>query len=247
MKDFPRDKIDQIKAEIDRCLKLPGVEPIAAFDADGTLWSCDMGEGLFKYQIKKKLLPHLPPDPWEYYLKWHTDAPTDAFLWLAQINESLPLATVQGWAKEAVCEMGEVPVFTAVKEIMDHLHAHKVQTFIVTASIKWAVEPAAELYGIPKERVIGISTKVVDGIVTREKGGPITWREGKVEGLMLATGGKKPFFCAGNTKGDLPLLECSSHLRLVMASAKEDEVNFKTEREMIELAKSRGWFFHSFV
>ena len=246
MNSLSKSQWNSFLGDIDKALDA-GATPIAAFDADGTLWSCDMGEGLFKYQIKHGLLPQLPKDAWDFYAKWHHDEPLAAFLWLAQINAGVSLDVVRQWAKEAVEEMESVPLFEEVQALLIELRKRKVKSYVVTASVKWAVEPAAGLLGFHRDEVIGIATKVNNGLVTDEQDGPITWREGKVDGLLRSTQGKKPFFAAGNTKGDLPLLESASHLRLVMASAGPGHINYQTEQEMLALAKERGWYAHRYL
>jgi hypothetical protein len=51
MQDFPESKIKDIQHKIDKALD-SGANPIAAFDADGTLWSHDAGEGFFDFNYK---------------------------------------------------------------------------------------------------------------------------------------------------------------------------------------------------
>ena len=108
------------------------------------------------------------------------------------------------------------------------------------------MEPAAALYNIPQENVIGVKTKVENGLVTTEQEGPITYKEGKVKGLLEATGGKLPFYAAGNSHGDLPLLESATHLKMVLHSAPQHNVLYETEQKMIALAKERNWLHYSF-
>ncbi|MGE3387759.1 MAG: HAD family hydrolase [Bdellovibrionales bacterium] len=221
---------------------------IAAFDADGTLWNTDLGEALFDFQVRNKLLSGLPPDPWGHYQNLKVQVSHEvAYLWLAQINKGLPLKQVQEWAHKAVAEMAPVPVFKEVRALIDELHAMNVEVYIVTASIKWAVEPGAPLLGISPENVIGIRTRVVDGLVTDKQEGPITYKQGKVTGLLEATGGEKPFFCAGNTEGDLPLLESATDLRLVIAGSPENDRNYATERKMLAIAQDRGWYAQNYL
>ena len=216
---------------------------IAAFDADGTLWNTDLGETLFGYQVRNKLLPGLPPDPWAHYEGLKANVSHEvAYLWLAQINDGLPLVQVQAWAQAAVAEMHPVPVFPEVKDLIAELLDLKVEVYIVTASIKWAVEPGAALVGLTPDNVIGIRTKVKNGLITTEQDGPITYRAGKVEGLKAVIGETSPFLCAGNTEGDLALLENATDLRLVIAGNPESNHNFPTEQRMLKLARERGWF-----
>ncbi|HRO68145.1 MAG TPA: haloacid dehalogenase, partial [Pseudobdellovibrionaceae bacterium] len=95
--------------------------------------------------------------------------------------------------------------------------------------------------------VIGIETAVQDGTVTDQAHGIVTHREGKTEALLHATGGRRPFFCAGNTMGDLELLECSTDLKLAVSAASRDDRLFKTEDELQKLAEERGWLHHRFI
>lgn len=246
---FPQEKLNSVLKSIDQALKQVK-NPIAAFDADGTLWSHDAGEQFFNYEVEKKLVPNLPPDPWAHYnyMKAHVSKEA-AYLWLAQINAGQPLEQVLKWSRECTTTLGPVPVFEAQQKIISHLKNSGVTVYIVTASIQWAVIPAAELYGIDADHVIGIRTKIKNGIVTDQQDGIITYREGKVHGLLERTNGQHPFYAAGNSEGDLPLLEAATHLRMVLASATaaEHAELHEIEQHMIGLAQSRGWFFHSYV
>ena len=236
--------LDQIKIAIDEALESSDHQPIAAFDADGTLWEDDMGEKFFLYQSEKKLLPNLPEDPWQHYLDMHDTEPVKAFLWLAQVNAGQKLQTVREWGDQCVKDLPP-SIFNFQKEIIAHLHSRDVEVYVVTASAKWAVEPAAKLYNIPVDRVIGFQTKIIDGMITEDQVGASTWREGKVDGLLEATGGKKPFFCSGNTMGDYELVKSATALRLTLRSADETNVNYETEQELLKHAKDNGWFWYS--
>jgi phosphoserine phosphatase len=222
--------------------KRPTGRAIAAFDADGTLWDTDLGEALFSYQIKHKLVP-LPPDPWKHYHDMKDSvSKRAAYLWLAQINKGLPIAQVREWAKKAVADVSPVPVFPEQKKIIEFLKSIDVEVYIVTASIQWAVAPAAHLFGIPENNVLGIETQVVDGVITEKQKGLLTFREGKIQALLERTGGVAPYFAAGNTEGDQFLIEGASALKLVVAAAVDGTENYISERKMIAMAKSHGWY-----
>ncbi len=240
---FSFDKMLKIRKAALGALK-DGAEPLAAFDADGTLWDTDVGEAFFDYQIKNKLLPDLPADPLKFYRALHATDTLSAFLWLAQINKGLPIAKVREWAHDAFEGMKPLPIFGEMKDLIGELKGAGADVYVVTASIKWSVEPAAEFLGIPKEHVVGVQTSIVDGYVTDQQEGAVTWREGKVTGLLETTGRRRPFLCAGNTMGDLALLDCATHFRVVNAAAAASDPNRETEQTLVEIAKKRGWFFH---
>ena len=248
MTPFPPEKLRALTEAIDKAVQSTPGPHYAAFDADGTLWNTDLGETLFKYQIKNSLVP-LPPNAYAHYeyLKANVSHET-AYLWLAQINKGCALSTVQRWAETSVDEIAPVPVFPSQQQLIAHLQKRGVKVYIVTASIKWAVEPGAKFFGLTYDNVIGIRTAVDEsGVITDQQEGPITWRKGKVEGLLRATAGKPPLFAAGNTEGDLALLESATHLRLVMAANLPSNENYSTERRLLEIAAERNWFAHDFL
>lgn len=245
-KDYSTDIWNRIHTTLDQVLKADSA-PVAAFDADGTLWDTDLGENFFHYQIDNKLVP-LPKNPWEHYLSLKAQEPTVAYLWLAQICQGRPLAEVQQWAEAAVKGHHPVPVFTEQKKIIDLFLSKGVQVYVVTASIKWAVEPGAgKFFGLPFENVIGVETESPDGVVSEKQKGIVSYRQGKVEALLAKTGGKKPFFASGNTMGDYQLMQAATHLSLAVSAASRDDKIFKTEFELQEKATEHGWLKHRFI
>lgn len=221
---------------------------VAAFDADGTLWPHDLGENFFKYQIQKKLLPNLPKDPWVFYRNWKTSGnPRPAYTWLAQINAGFDLEVVRSWSQAAYQETPQPKFFSQQKMLIDSLHGLGVQVYVVTASVKWGVEPGAMALGIPEHRVIGVETKIKGGKVTREPLGPVTYRHGKIEKLLQVTKGVAPVFVSGNSEGDLDLLHAASSLRLAVCSADRKHELYKTEQKLQKIAGKLGWLRFSFI
>lgn len=244
-KDYSADIWNRINTTLDQVLKEDS-SPIAAFDADGTLWDIDLGETFFHYQIDNKLVD-LPKDAWNHYETMKAADPKKAYLWLAQICKGQTLEQVHLWAREGVSAAAPIPVFMEQKKLIDLFLKKGVRIYIVTASVKWAVEPGAEMLGLKKENVIGIETLVENGIVTDRQKGLITYREGKVSALLEQTGGKKPFFASGNTMGDYQLLQSATHLSLAVSAASRDDKLFKTEQELQDYAVKHGWQMHRFI
>lgn len=220
---------------------------IAAFDADGTLWDTDLGENFFHYQIDHKQVP-LPPNPFEHYLEMKkiNNDPRQAYVWLAQINQGKSVEQVRTWAKEAFESIKPNPIFTEQQRLIELLKNHGAKIYIITASIKWAVEPGAIAIGLGADNVIGVETAVKDGIITDTPVLPITYRTGKVEALLAQTK-QAPFLAAGNTMGDFELLQSATHLRLAVSAASRDDRLFKTELELATEAKSKNWMHHRFI
>ena len=220
----------------------------AAFDADGTLWDTDLGENFFNFEIDHKLV-ELPSDPWRHYLdlKKENNDPRSAYLWLAQINKGRSVAEVRKWAQSAFEEIQPNPIFVEQQKLITLLKSYDVQIFIVTASIKWAVEPGARALGLSIDNVVGVETSIVVGFVTDNANYPITYRTGKVEALLKRTGQHKPFLCSGNTIGDFELLESATHFKLAVSAASRDDKLFKNENELFQKAQELNWWSHRFI
>lgn len=218
---------------------------IAAFDADGTLWDTDAGENFFDYQIHNSRLENLPADPWKYYLDQKAVDPRVAYLWLAEISKGHSLNQVRRWAASAVGALRPYPVLKSQKDLISFLKKLGFEIYVITASVKWAVEPAAALVGIDEDHVLGVETVVRDGVVTSDPVYPVTWREGKAEALLKATGGVKPVFASGNTDGDLMLLELATIALAVSTQNTPGKLNDSEIRLRVE-AEKRGWRRHAF-
>ena len=220
---------------------------IAAFDADGTLWDADAGETFFDWQIHNCQLASLRGiDPWARYRDLKNPDPRVGYVWLAQISAGASLKQVRAWASECFASLGPWPVFESQRRLINLLRTLGFDIYVVTASIKWAVEPVAALLGIDHDHVIGIETEVRDGVVTDIVKPPITWRDGKAEGLLARTGGVRPILCAGNTYGDIALLSCATHIRLALSTQDKPCGLFDEETKLVEHARAEKWHIHPF-
>lgn len=224
--------------------RIPVSKRWAAFDADGTLWPMDLGESFFKFEIERGLLPRLPQDPWVHYRSWKQSGfPQGAYLWLAQIHQGLPEKQVLQWSAEHLASYSGDVVFPEIREIFKTLRALDFQIRVITASIRWAIVPAAASLGIPSEHVWGVECEVLQGRIGLRSPSPITYREGKMLrwnshfpiGSLV-----KPWLSAGNSPGDETLLKSASY-PLVIRSAPEDHEMATPEDELAQLARRHSW------
>lgn len=246
-KSFPDTYWQKIESSLKEA-KAKGDPLFAAFDADGTLWDTDLGENFFQYQIDGKHVD-LPQDPWNHYLelKKVNNDPRQAYTWLAQINKAQPLAQVKKWAKEAFDQIQPNPVFSEQLKLIHFLKSNGVQIYIVTASIKWAVEPGAHALGLTDDNVIGVETEIQHGVVTDIPIHPVPYRLGKAEALLAKTNKQRPFLCVGNTIGDLELLMSATDIQLAVSASSRDDRLFKTENDLLQKAHEFGWLSHRFI
>ena len=117
---------------------------IAAFDADGTLWDADAGETFFDWQIRNCQLPAFRGvDPWQRYHELKNPDPRVGYVWLAQINAGQTLEQVRAWADQCFKNSAPWPVLESQRRLIQKLRELKFDIYVVTASVKWAVEPGA--------------------------------------------------------------------------------------------------------
>lgn len=244
--EFSPELWSTISAALERATRENPGRKIAAFDADGTLWDADAGETFFAWQIKNCDLPALPPDPWAHYHALKNPDPRVAYVWLAQISAGQTLTQVRDWAKACFAAHAQWPVFNSQRRLIEHLRKHDFEIFIVTASIKWAVEPVAGLLGIEFDHVIGIETEIINGVVSTTPRHPITWREGKADGLLAHTGGVRPIIASGNTVGDIALVSLATHVQLAVSTQNQPGGLFEEEAKLRAEANARGWLRHDF-
>ena len=192
--------------------------PLAAFDADGTLWPGDVNDRLLRYQAKhnlrevKDLL-----DPVKYREEkqraWRCRefARRQAGFCIEEIKEQL----------RAALKEEPLPAFPFQRELISCLKERGFRIFVVTASVQWLVEEAVSKENLPADRIIGIRTRLQKGRLTDQIERPITIGEGKREAFLQLSGGRPPLFAAGDSPGDKELLESASLSLLVQSGSAE--------------------------
>ena len=248
-KEYSADFLSKVESTIEEFRRNTNKTLVAAFDADGTIWDADVADIAFDYQIENWDL-ELPEKPLDYYAKLKEEKPVAAYLWLAQILKGRKLDEVLAKNKEAFENWeklnNKIPVFPAQKKLIQFFQENDVEVFIVTASVKWSVHYGANLVNVPEDHILGVKTKIKDGIITDEQDGPVTYRPGKAEAIKEKLDGKELIFCAGNTIGDYELLKCSKGISLAVRAAAPTEELFETEEQLHQLAKEHNWDCHQF-
>ncbi len=232
-----RNKIFEIikKASLEALDK--GVHPIAAFDADGTLWHDDISHAFFKRYYGER------EGFWDTFYEIQKKCYKESLVWLAQSLEGQSYKKLKSDCHEVICKNQSDKIDLSEK-LIRFLQDEKVEIFVVTGSLKWISEEKAHLYyNIPKDHVLGIKTKLQGDTIMSEVEGHLTWEEGKRDSLLAHTQNKNPFLCAGNTMGDLALLEVASHVKVAMnrSCPQSKKVLYDSEIKLKELAQDRNW------
>jgi phosphoserine phosphatase len=209
----------------------------ATFDADGTLWKDDVGEGFFAWMLQNR---YLPGDrrriaslerTWRAYKAGRFDG--------EQMYE-LMVTSMAG--------MREQDVFRLARRYFDEIHKRSIyqpmaalvstlsepgfSPWVVSGSPYWVGAAGARHFGIPPSRVIGLKVRVDDnGRLTDEVLRPVPWKDGKAQ-RILSEIGDAPVIAAGNSHGDLQMLKIASDLPLAINPAPD------------LMRYARGWRWH---
>ena len=148
-------------------------------------------------------------------------------------------------------ECGYAPMI----ELLRYLEANGFSNYIASGGGRDFMRPIShDMYGIPRERVIGSSTTFA--YTSDEHGGTITHKpeadyldDGPEKPVRIwSRTGRRPILAAGNSNGDVPMLEFAHHadnptLRLVVLhDDAEREFDYTTGAERaLTRAEADGW------
>jgi phosphoserine phosphatase len=146
-------------------------------------------------------------------------------------------------------------VYAPMLELLGYLAANGFSNYIASGGGRDFMRPISqEVYGIPRQRVIGSSSALA--YTTDERGGTITH---KAEADYLDDGpekpiriwsrtGRRPLLAAGNSNGDVPMLHFTQHpdkptLRLLVLHDDDDrEFAYASGAEQaLDQAARDGW------
>ncbi|MGZ8566029.1 MAG: HAD family hydrolase [Actinomycetota bacterium] len=146
-------------------------------------------------------------------------------------------------------------VYAPMIELLSYLEANGFTNYIASGGGRDFMRPISqEVYGIPRERVIG-STAVL-AYTSDERGGTITHTaqpdyldDGPQKPIRIwDRTGRRPLLAAGNSNGDIPMLDFTRHgderaLRLLIAHDDADREFAYTAgaEKALDRARVQGW------
>jgi phosphoserine phosphatase len=109
-------------------------------------------------------------------------------------------------------------VYAPMLELLGYLEANEFSNYIASGGGRDFMRPIShEVYGIPRERVIGSASTLE--YVSDDRGGTITHKpeadyldDGPQKPIRIwSRTGRRPLLAAGNSNGDIPMLEFTQH------------------------------------
>jgi phosphoserine phosphatase len=262
---------------------IPPEERVAVFDNDGTLWCekplpIELAFILKRLAEMAEADASLRPrQPWqaayEHDYAWLGGAITkhyhgddsDVKLLMGGILQAFGGWTVDEYESGAIAFLADAEHPTLGRKLRDcgylpmvellrYLEANGFTTYIASGGDRDFMRPvAAEIYGIPPERVIGSSNSL--RYQEDEQGGSVVYEakpdffdDGPVKPVRIwSRVGRRPTFAGGNSNGDVPMLQFASGRQpgfglLVLHDDAEREFDYVTGAEdSLERAAALGW------
>jgi len=103
------------------------------------------------------------------------------------------------------------------------------------------VLPALDEIGLDEKFLIAAETRVINGVITDQVVTPLPYREGKRLCLEKSLNKTHPLLVAGNSMGDISMMEMASVLPLVITFLPHLSEVEASEKELIALASKRKW------
>jgi phosphoglycolate phosphatase-like HAD superfamily hydrolase len=141
--------------------------------------------------------------------------------------------------------------YSPMVELLEYLAANGFSNYIASGGGRDFMRPISdELYGIPRDRVIGSSTALDyhDGTIVRKPEADVLDDGPQKPVRIWSRVGRRPILAAGNSNGDIAMLDFTRHeakptLRLlVLHDDREREFNYTSGAERaLERADEQAW------
>jgi HAD superfamily phosphoserine phosphatase-like hydrolase len=185
---------------------------VAAFDCDGTLWSGDVGETFFDWEIKEGIVS---AETGRAMRARHADykagnVAEDVMCGeMVTMHHGLPESAVMGAATEFFDRYFATLIFPEMHDLIRRLQESGCDVWVISSSGEWLIRAGMKHFGIADGRILATKVEVDNGIITdrlvRIPSGP-----GKPQALREVV--KKDMDAAfGNSRWDSEMLAIAKH------------------------------------
>jgi HAD superfamily phosphoserine phosphatase-like hydrolase len=191
-----------------------GLNPrVAAFDCDGTLWSGDVGERFFDWELRTAgLIPSALEAAMRTrhaaYKRGEVDETTMCGE-MVTMHRGIPETKLMEAAVRFFDQFFVELIFPEMRELVRRLEDKGCEIWAVSSSNEWVIRAGMRHFGIPDNRILAAKVEVDNGVATdrliRVPSGP-----GKPEALREVA--NKPIDAAfGNSRWDAEMLAMAKY------------------------------------
>jgi len=227
------ESVQQVVARIRGAAGVLPPPAIVATDADGTIWSGDVGVDAFESMLERKLiraqaLAALQAEARDAGLpvadeanevarvlyeacERGTYAEVRAYEMMAWVFAGWAPQEIRDFMREVIAERRLVPrLHGEVRAVFDQVCGDALPLFVVSASPTIVVEQSVAAAGLKVRGVIAAEAAIEAGIVQPRMASPIPYAAGKVVALQSAVPGASVAAAFGDNLFDLEMLRLAS-------------------------------------
>ena len=175
---------------------------IAAFDADGTLWTDDVADDFTTWMIGRG---EVPGERWAEYMRIYRDDPPAGCRFLLTLYRGLEIGLVTERVEHWWLHHARRRWIREVVEALHHVVDGGYGLWIVSGTPTDFLIPLERMFEV--ERIVGMDFELDGGLITGRHEGISCAGTGKAEKLIALAGERPIALCCGNGSLDGPMME----------------------------------------
>ena len=218
------------EAFLDSILRL---EPrVAAFDCDGTLWSGDLGERFFDWELRQgdvvsADIDRPMRDRYAAYKRGDVDETSmcgEMVTMHRGVSEERLLSAAVRFFDQFFVEQ----IFPEMRELVRRLHDTNCDVWAVSSSNEWVIRAGMKYFGIPESHILAAKVHLDRGIATDRL-------------IRVPSGGGKPEALREIAKKEIDVAFGNSRWDVEMLAMAKHAVAVNPNPDLETTAKERGW------
>lgn len=209
-----------------------GLKPaLAIFDCDGTLWSGDLGERFFDWELRNGVFPAETVEKMRRRYAEYKDGKVsedDMCGEMVTLHQGLQEKDVLQISADFFRESFVQQIFPEMQQLIAQLRESGCEVWAVSSTNEWTIREAMKHFEIPANRILAALSEVEDGVITnrlvRVPSGP-----GKPKAIRKEIG-RDPDVAFGNSRWDADMLRIAQHAIAVNPNP-----------DLEQTAKGMGW------
>jgi phosphoserine phosphatase len=204
---------------------------LAVFDCDGTLWSGDVGEGFFDWELKHGVVSdEIVQRMRARYVDYKAGkvGEDDMCGEMVTMHKGLREADVLRLSGQYFEENFVSRIFPEMKRLVAELRASGCDVWAVSSSNEWVIREAMVHVGIDQEQILAAAVEIENGVVT-DRLIRVPSGIGKPKAILEVIG-RPPDAGFGNSKLDTEMLAISRYALAVNPNP-----------DLEQTARQRGW------
>lgn len=185
---------------------------LATFDCDGTLWAGDAGEGFFDWELEQNLLSEeIVQWARPRYAAYKAGKVTEDDMCgeMVTMHRGLTDVEVQRAAERYFARHFVSQIFPEMRDLVHELQRAGCEVWAVSSTNEWVIRAAMPHLGIPENRIVAASVRIVDGKIT-DSLVRVPTAEGKLRAINQVIG-RAPDAAFGNSIWDAAMLGIARH------------------------------------